>query len=145
MKLHRKISQSQIPLTSARPGDAGLDLCNASGGDVVIAVGRSVNIESGISVKIPNGYCGLIRPRSSTFGKRGLLVIASIIDEGYTGPLYSVVYKIGLEGNYSPVVVGMWERLAQMIIIPYLPIDVQIVEELPSTERGVEGFGSTGV
>lgn len=126
-------------------GDAGLDLCCAHEEDIIIATGRSRQIPAGIAVKIPAGYCGLVRPRSSTFHKRGLLVVPGMIDEGYTGPLFSHVYNPGLDNHWHPRIIKPFERLAQLVIIPFMAIEPQIVANLPKTERGDKGFGSTGV
>lgn len=133
-------------LVVAKEGDCGLDLVNASGQDVVVPVGRSVEIEAGLAVKLPDGYCGFIRSRSSTFKKRGLFVIEGVIDSGYVGPLYTLVWNPGMNGNLHPVTVRAGERLSQLIVLPYArELDVSAVDDLPDTERGASGFGSTGL
>lgn len=134
-----------VPTAPARPGDAGLDLMNA-GPSVSIQVGETVAIPCGIRVKIPSGHFGMITGRSSTFSRKGILVPTSIIDEGYVGPLYVVANNPGVRtlGATRDVRVDMGERIAQLVIIPYARIDPVIVDELPQTERGSHGFGSTG-
>jgi len=134
-----------VPTSPARPGDAGLDLMNA-GPSVSIQVGETVQIPCGIRVKIPEGHFGMITGRSSTFSKKGILVPTSVIDEGYVGPLYVVAHNPGVRtlGSTRDVRVELGERIAQLVVIPYARIDPLIVDELPDTERGSNGFGSTG-
>lgn len=129
----------------AMPGDCGIDLYNAQDGPVVVAPHESVEIPAGIRIKVPEGYCGFIRPRSSTFFKRGLLVIEGIIDSGYTGPLFMHVYNPALNGRDFPVVVQPWERVGQLVIAAAPQFEIVQVDELPITIRGAHGFGSTGL
>ena len=138
------VDQERIPMGPARPGDAGMDLCNAAGKEIIIEPGRSARIPAGIRVKVPTGYVGLIRPRSSTFTRRGLLVVESSIDEGYTGPLFVIVWNPSMDGANVPVVVQPWERLGQLMVVPYHPLLIDVVEVMPETERGSMGFGSSG-
>lgn len=131
----------------AMPGDCGIDLYNASDDPVIVPPSESVEVAAGIRVKIPEGCCGFIRQRSSTFAKRGLLVVDGVIDSGYVGPLYTHVYNPVLNGRDFPVVINPWERISQLVVltIPKLKIQVVDASELPQTERGQQGFGSTGL
>ena len=144
IKMHDPALAGQIPIGPARPGDAGVDMCNASGKVITVLPGESKNIPAGISVKIPEGYVGIICPRSSTFARRGLMVVNGIIDSGYTGPLYSFVWHPTLNGVQHPVLVEPFERLAQLVVVPSFCCGYVQVDELPKTERGGRGFGSTG-
>lgn len=134
----------RVPMEPAKENDAGLDLCNASGSSVVVRANRSISIPAGIKVKIPRGYCGLIYPRSSTFYKRGLMVLLALIDEGYVGPIFTLVYHPGLNGLLAPIIVQPGERLSQLLMMPCGKIEVELVKEMPTTVRGETGFGSTG-
>lgn len=136
--------RAKAPLRKAFTGDAGFDLFNASEETITIAPLKQVDIPAGLSVKIPDGYCGLLHPRSSTFRKRNLLVIPSLIDAGYTGPMFTLVWHPNLNGMDRPVLVEPWERLGQLIIVPIPQLKVIEVPQLPKTERGGKGFGSTG-
>ncbi len=127
----------------AKPGDAGFDLYNA-GETITIYPGTSVEVPAGISVKIPDNYVGFLRNRSSTFAKRGLFVVHNTIDSGYTGPMFTHVWYPVLNGRCKPIEILPWERLGQLVIVPYLSVPVEEVESLPATSRGVSGFGSTG-
>lgn len=134
-------TRERAPLRPAKAGDAGMDLYNASRKTVVIQPNETVRIPAGIRIKLPDGYVGLVRPRSSTFLGRGLLVIEGTLDAGYTGPLCSTVYNPGFRGL---VEVGPWERLAQLVVVEHHHNSVEMVEELPETERAATGFGSSG-
>lgn len=127
------------PTGPARPGDAGLDLINA-GPPVEIAPGAVEKVPCGVSVKIPAGHFGMVVGRSSTFAVKGLLVPTSIIDEGYVGPLYVMVWNPA----FPPRVIASTERVAQLILVPYATPAAELVDSLPETVRGTDGFGSTG-
>lgn len=134
----------KISVSPARPGDCGIDLFNATSLPLVVPPRVSIEVPAGIRVKIPDGYCGFIRPRSSTFHRRRLFVIEGIIDSGYTGPLFTHVWNPALNGYDQPIVIEPWERLGQLIVLPVPVIDVRVVSALPATARGASGFGSTG-
>lgn len=139
--------QQYAPFRPSKPGDSGCDLANASGGTLMVAPHKSVEVPAGISVKVPEGYVGLVRPRSSTFARRGLLVVEGIIDSGYTGPLFTHVWNPALNGEDKPVLIEPWERLGQLIVVPCISMvlgAVLVVDVLPKTKRGTTGFGSTG-
>lgn len=130
-------------------GDAGLDLYN-TGGDITIHPEKSVFVPSGLRIKIPDGYVGFIKPRSSTFMKRGLFVLEGTIDSGFTGPLFSIVWHPRLNDCSVPITIKQWERVSQLVVVPvwhgsYCPsISIERVDKLPATDRSINGFGSTG-
>lgn len=128
----------QIP-EAKHPGDCGMDLYVSE--RTVVYPMQFTDIPNNISVQLPVGYWALIIGRSSTFRKRGLLVLPSVIDNGYRGPLFSGAFNLTKE----PVVVAVGERVAQMILLPItVPMVVTGVGLMEESERGKDGFGSTG-
>ncbi len=144
VKYHSPEIARRANLKYAKRGDAGLDLYNASGKEMYVMPGTSVEVPAGISVKIPDGYVGLLRCRSSTFARRGLFVVHGTIDSGYVGPLFTHVWHPRLNSNDDVVVIRPWERLSQLIIVPYLQVNIVTTDDMPTTERGQSGFGSSG-
>ena len=137
--------EAKAKLHYAKDGDAGLDLGNASGRPIKIEPGESIEVPTGLSLKIPDGYVGLIRCRSSAFAKRGLFVVHNSIDQGYVGPMFIHVWHPGIKGRDLPQVIEPWDRLGQIIIVPYLSATIVSVDTLPETVRGSSGFGSSGL
>jgi dUTP pyrophosphatase len=149
------------PLKHAKPGDCGFDLAyapeNSSGSGssaamlpIRILPGTFKLIPTGVYVKIPDGYFGLLCGRSSTFGKRGLFVVESRIDSGYTGELFVKLWHPAVSGGdfeqpVVPAVIEPWQRVAQLVLIPFNSPLLEIVDALPATQRGNTGFGSSGV
>lgn len=130
----------------AYPDDAGFDLAYHGAVDVHIEYGNSINVPVGCSVAWPANTWGLLIGRSSTFHKRGLLVNTAVIDPGYRGDLFVSMRRVGpdLSGKSEPIKPG--DRIAQIIPLPALApkIDMVQVEELPPSQRGARGFGSSG-
>jgi dUTP pyrophosphatase len=126
---------------AALPGDAGFDIAYHGNEDIVIRPGEKANIPSGIAYQMPPGYWSLILGRSSTFSKRGLLVPPSVIDAGYTGPIFAICWNVG----QTDEIIKPGDRLAQ--IIP-MPLSAEFMNwrkaPLDQTARGSNGFGSTG-
>ena len=121
-------------------GDAGFDLICAE--SWTIAPGEFVDIDCGIRLELPDGVWAMITGRSSTLRRRNLLVNQAIIDNGYRGPMFCGVWNLGRE----MVEVEKGERLAQLIPLPLVAaqlVPVQ-VRELGLSDRGTDGFGSTG-
>ena len=123
-------------LPPAKTGDAGFDLiCDE---DTYLMVGRPAYLATHTSIKLPAGHWGLILPRSST-GSKGIAVIPAVIDEGYTGPIYTFAYSM-----HDCVLVHKGDRIAQMVIMPLIVPEIEhTTEPLPRTDRGESGFGST--
>ena len=133
-------STGQAP-TKAYNDDAGFDLyCDA---EMVIEPSTFVDIPLGVAIKVPEGTRGLAPARSSTLRRHGLMVAQGVIDCGYTGPLFAGVWNM----TDKPVRVEPGMRLVQYILIHNASLDVQAQEvaELPKTNRGAAGFGSSGV
>jgi len=131
-------------LKRAKKDDCGLDLFHVGDEPIIVPPGVSVQVPAGVSVKIPAGHAGFIRPRSSTFSKRGLFIVEGVIDAGYTGPLFTHVWNPALNGQEKPQIIAPWEKLSQLIIVQTPILSFSTVQTLPPTERGSTGFGSTG-
>lgn len=106
---------------------------------IIIPPQQMANFGTGVSVKLPKGYWGAIKPRSSTFAKRKLFVMGGTIDEGYIGELSIFIWNPTRELRQ----VENGDRLAQLIISPRVTPAINIVNSLPQTKRGDSGFGST--
>ena len=97
-------------------------------------------IDTGISIRVPEGTYGRIAPRSSV-SKKGILINAGVIDRDYRGPVKVMVHNL----SNNDYVINKNDRIAQLILEQIKTPPVELVEELDDTERGTEGFGSTGV
>jgi dUTP pyrophosphatase len=125
----------------AHPGDAGLDLASAV--DVKIEPGERAMIPTGVAVAIPDGYAGLVLPRSGLASRQGLTLANSpgLIDAGYRGEVTCAVVNLDRD---VPVSISRGDRIAQLVIIPVQVVEPRWAEELPPSERGEGGFGSSG-
>jgi len=133
-----------IPLR-AHPTDAGLDLrahYPENPTYASIAPGGRVIVPTGLVVAIPEGYVGLVCPRSGLAAKYGITVTNApgIIDSGYRGELKVILQNTG-DDTFT---IEHSDRIAQLVITPALHVDVVEVTEFSSTDRGEAGFGSTG-
>lgn len=134
----KKLVENAIVPRYAKSDDAGLDLTATS----VEQKGEKVIYHCGLAFEIPQGYFGLVVPRSSN-AKKDLLLTNScgIIDSGYRGEVTAVFYKTRL---LHTDLYNIGERFAQMLILPYPQIEFEEVDELSETERGTGGYGSSG-
>lgn len=121
---------------------AGADLYAVLDAPLTIEPGETAFIPIGIAMEIPVGYVGLVYARSGLSCKRGLAPAnkVGVIDSDYRGQLMVALHNHGTK----PQMVDPSERVAQMVIAPYLAAAFEEVEQLEDTERGVGGFGSTG-
>lgn len=120
--------------------DAGLDIKAAE--TVTIKPGENRQIGLGVCVQIPQGYVGLMCPRSS-IGVKTMLrpsISVGVIDAGYTGEVHQPYTNIGDE----PITLQEGERIGQLVVVPIFDYDLEFVDELEPTERGDGAFGSTG-
>lgn len=125
------------------PDAAGADLYVVADGPVTIAPGETVMLHTGLAFAIPKGYVGLVCARSSLGAKRGLAPAnkVGVIDADYRGEV-----RVALHNHGSvPQVVEDGDRVAQLVIVPYLTAEFTQADELDGTERGSGGFGSTGM
>jgi dUTP pyrophosphatase len=124
----------------AREGDAGLDLLAAA--PVTLAPGARQIVPTGLRVAIPEGYAGLVLPRSGLALRTGVTVLNApgLIDSGYRGEVGVLLVNHGSE----PVTLGRGERVAQLVIQPVARAVLVEVCALEASQRGAGGFGSTG-
>jgi dUTP pyrophosphatase len=128
-----------VPRT-AHIGDAAVDLHSRV--DIVLAPGQRAAIPTGVAVAIPEGYAGLVLPRSGHAIRHGVGVVngPGLVDSGYRGEVTVLLINHGDE----EVKFGRGERIAQLAVIPVPEVDWVEVEWLDETDRGAGGFGSTG-
>lgn len=121
---------------------AGADLYSAEDADVVIEPSETKFIDTGLAMEIPEGYVGLVYARSGLACKRGLAPAnkVGVVDSDYRGEIKVALHNHGKEAQ----TVEKGERIAQMVIAPYLSVNYEEADELSETERGEGGFGSTG-
>ena len=126
----------------ATPHSAGMDLCAAVSKDVVIAPGARALVPTGLAIALPEGFEAQIRPRSGLALKHGLSVLNSpgTIDADYRGEVGVILANLGNE----PFTITRGMRIAQMVVASYARVAWQAVKQLPESERGAGGFGSTG-
>jgi dUTP pyrophosphatase len=124
----------------AYTGDAGLDLASCE--RVELGPGERALVGTGLAVAIPDGYAGFVQPRSGLAARHGLTVVNSpgLVDSGYRGELRVVLLNTD---RSEPFIVEPGMRIAQLVVLPIPDIELVEVEELPSSERGVRGFGSS--
>lgn len=121
---------------------AGADLYAVTDGKVEILPGKTVLIKTGISAEIPEGYAGLIYARSGLASKRRLAPAnkVGVVDSDYRGEIMVALHNHSTE----PQQIEDGERIAQLVVTPFLRVDFEEAESLSDTERGSGGFGSTG-
>ena len=148
----KKLKPNAVIPTYAKDGDAGMDLVATS---IISDTPEQITYGMGIALEIPKGFVGLIFPRSSV-RKTGLDLsnAVGVIDSGYRGELQATFNKVfGGDRFYDETkntedtsnnFYKIGDRIAQIMIIPYPPIEFKEVDELSDSERGDGGFGSTG-
>lgn len=122
---------------------AGADLCAAVVDDLTLQPGARALVPTGFAIALPPGYEAQIRPRSGLALRFGVTCLNTpgTIDADYRGPVQVILANLGAE----PVVIRRGDRIAQMIVAPVARAAFEMVEELPQSVRGGNGFGSTGV
>jgi dUTP pyrophosphatase len=124
----------------AYAGDAGLDLAACE--HVELGPGERALVGTGLAVAIPEGHAGFVQPRSGLAAKHGITIVNTpgLIDSGYRGELRVTLLNTDLRETFV-VETGM--RIAQLVIVPLPEVELVEVDELPESERGVRGFGSS--
>ena len=124
----------------AKPGDAGADLRSTQ--DAVIAAGARMLLPTGVSIALPDGYVGLVHPRSGLAAKHGITVLNApgTVDAGYRGEILVTL----LNTSSDDFEVKRGDRIAQLVIQRFEKAKFIVVDELPESDRGETGFGSSG-
>jgi dUTP pyrophosphatase len=136
----RLVHPRAIPPARTREGDAGYDLCAVEG--FKLWPGGRATVPTGVAIALPPGIAGLVVPRSGLASRHGLSVVngPGLIDPNYRGEIRVVLVNLG----DAPYTGEPGDRIAQLLLTPYLTPEIVAVEDLPSTERGELGFGSSG-
>jgi len=126
----------------AYAGDAGLDLVACDG--LTLEPGERAVIGTGIAVAIPEGYAGLVVPRSGLAASHGLTIVNApgLIDSGYRGEILVIVLNTDADARF---VVAPGMRVAQLLVVPVSSVRLVVAQALPETERGEGGLGSSGL
>jgi dUTP pyrophosphatase len=140
----------ELPVVRLRPdallpgrayvGDAGLDLATCE--RLELAPGERGEAPTGLAVAVPEGFAGFVQPRSGLAARHGIAVVNSpgLIDSGYRGELRVILLNTDRERTF---VAEPGDRIAQLVVLPVPEVELVEVDELPDSERGVRGFGSS--
>ncbi len=144
MKLNfKKLNENAVMPTYGSEFAAGADLYACTNGEtVIIESGETKLIKTGLAMEIPEGYAGLIYARSGIANKRGLAPSnkVGVVDSDYRGEIMVSLHNHSNETQS----IADGERIAQMVITPFLKVEYNEVQEISETVRGEGGFGSTG-
>jgi dUTP pyrophosphatase len=136
----RRLRDDAVVPERAYSGDAGLDLASCE--RVELGPGERATVGTGLAIAIPDGYAGFVQPRSGLAARHGLTIVNTpgLVDSGYRGELKIVLLNTD---EREPFVVEPGMRIAQLVVLQVPGIDPVEVDELPASERGVRGFGSS--
>ena len=136
----QKLRDNAVVPLRAYAGDAGLDLSSCE--RVELAPGARALVPTGLAVAIPEGYAGYVQPRSGLAAKHGISMVNTpgLIDAGYRGELLVLLLNTDRDESF---VVEPGMRIAQLVVLEVPAVDPVEVDELPESERGVRGFGSS--
>lgn len=138
----KRLNENAIIPTRGSSQAAGYDLYACTSTPIVIAPHQTVKIGTGLAFELPDGYFGAIFARSGLATKNGLRPSNCV---GVCDSDYRAEYIVALHNDTNePQTINPMERVAQLVVMPYLPVEFNEVEELSETERGEGGFGSTG-
>jgi dUTP pyrophosphatase len=136
----KKIHKDAVIPAYAKPGDAGMDLTAVKAD--TNSLWDYITYHTGLSIEIPEGYVGLLFPRSSVYkSEQTLTNSVGVIDSGYRGEIM-LKYTKGSAIRKTSYKSG--DRVGQLIILPYPKVEFEEVDHLSDTERGSGGYGSTG-
>jgi dUTP pyrophosphatase len=136
----RRLRADAVVPARAYDGDAGLDLAACE--QVVLEPGERALVGTGLAVAIPPGYAGFVQPRSGLASRHGLTIVNTpgLVDSGYRGELRIILLNTDRD---RPFVVEPGMRIAQLVVVPVPGVEPVEVEELPESDRGERGFGSS--
>jgi dUTP pyrophosphatase len=140
LRITRLRNDALLP-TRAHKGDAGLDLYAVDAAR--IGPGERATVATGVAVEIPDGFAGLVLPRSGLAARHGIALVNApgLIDAGYRGEIR--VLLLNTDGT-EPFIVSSGDRIAQLVVTPVAGAEPVEVSELATTARGAGGFGSSG-
>lgn len=138
----KKLSEKAVVPTYGSESAAGADLYACLEEAVTIEPGATLMVPTGIAAEIPEGYAGLVYARSGLASKKGLAPAnkVGVVDPDYRGEFFVALHN----HSSKAALVEPGERIAQLVITPFLKAEYTVVEELSDTVRGAGGFGSTG-
>ena len=136
----RRLRPDAIVPEHAYAGDAGVDLASCE--RVALAPGERAVVGTGLAVAIPDGFAGFVQPRSGLAARHGITIVNApgLIDSGYRGEVHVVLLNTD---PHEPFVVEPGMRVAQLVVLAVPELELVELDELPETERGVRGFGSS--
>jgi dUTP pyrophosphatase len=136
----RRLHEAAVVPERAYEGDAGLDLSACE--TVELAPGQRAVVGTGLAVAIPDGYAGFVQPRSGLAAAHGITIVNApgLIDAGFRGEIRVVLLNTDREVSFL-VQPGM--RIAQLVVVAVPAVEVVETDDLPESERGVRGFGSS--
>lgn len=139
--LFSKLSADAIVPTRAHGDDAGLDLVAAE--PARLGPGARTSVGTGLAVEIPPGHAGLVLPRSGLAAKHGIALVNApgLIDPGYRGELRVLLLNTDRDAAFE---IAPGDRIAQLLLVPFVSAVPAEVAALDETERGLAGFGSSG-
>jgi dUTP pyrophosphatase len=136
--IKKLLSDAKVP-AFGREGDAGLDLFSAE--SLVLKPGERVSCKTGIAIKIPVGYVGLVWDKSGLSHNFGLKTLGGVFDSNYTGEYFIGLINLGQE-NFE---IKKGQKIAQLLIQKVEAPKIKEVSQMPKTSRGAQGFGSSGI
>ena len=136
----RRLRQDAVMPRRAYAGDAGLDLTTCE--RIELPPGERGVAPIGVAVAIPEGYAGFVQPRSGLAERHGIAVVNSpgLVDSGYRGELRVILLNTDTVETF---VAEAGDRVAQLVVLPVPALELVEVDELPPSERGARGFGSS--
>jgi len=136
----RRLREDAVLPERAYAGDAGLDLAACERHE--LGPGERATVGTGLAVAIPEGYAGFVQPRSGLAARHGITIVNTpgLVDSGYRGELRVILLNTDAR---EPFVVEPGMRIAQLVVLPVPELEFTEVDELPDSERGVRGFGSS--
>ncbi len=138
LKVKKFHPDAKLPV-KAHPTDAGFDVFSDQAYE--LQPGTRKTLDLGIAVDIPEGYCLVMLPKSGLSVKNGLGVLANVIDQDYTGMIHAVLVNHGGD----PLTIERGMKVAQVLIVPVPQVEiVEVADILKQTDRGAQGFGSSG-
>jgi dUTP pyrophosphatase len=136
----RRLREDAVLPERAYAGDAGLDLAACERQE--LGPGERGSVGTGLAVAIPEGYAGFVQPRSGLAARHGITIVNTpgLVDSGYRGELRVILLNADARESF---VVEPGMRIAQLVVLPVPELELTEVDELPESERGVRGFGSS--